>query len=68
MDEFFRIGPSEAGVRNGFSVDMILNLAVAFLYIAFNHNAFNDIVQVFVLCPVVEYFGDNPGLLIEFFA
>ena len=39
--------------RNIFSVDMILNLAVAFLYIAFNHNAFNDIMQVFVLRPVV---------------
>lgn len=68
MYEPFSVIPAEAGVCDGFSVNMILYLAVSFLYEALYHNTLDNVVKIFALGPVMKDLSYDPWLLIEFFS
>lgn len=66
--KFFRIFPTETCVCYGLAVYMVSYFAVSFFNITFDHNAFNYIVQIFILGSVMQYFSYYSRLFIKLFA
>lgn len=59
--------PAQAGVRDGFAIDVVVNCLGAVFDIAFNHQTFDKVVDILAVAAAVEdFFGDTNLLKVLF--
>lgn len=68
MDQFSGILPAKAGIRDGFSVNMVgTDFLVSFFDITFHHHAFDQAGDIRRMAPAVKHFLDDADLFPELF-
>ena len=68
VDELFAVFPAEAGVGDGAAVYAFADLLAAFFDVAFDHEAFYQVMNVFGVFAAVEYFSGDTDLFFKLLA
>ena len=55
--------PAKAGISDGFSINMIMDLLAAIFDVTLDHQSFDQFVDVIAVTAAVKYFFGNTDLL-----